>query len=210
MVQKGQFLERSTLIPVGTEVMEGTAHRGKHKPPLLILPPRPDEGGGMDHVIAAELAWAAASAGFPTLRFNHRGVGASQGARGTGEALLEDAEAAMRVLLENADTTAVAVASLHGGAQVALALQARFPAVGGLCLVAPADVEVSALGRVTCSLLVVQGEEDARLPRAAVSASVARAGGDFEVIDDAGVTFQRNLSQVGRVVSHWLQRLSGG
>ncbi|NTX51732.1 alpha/beta hydrolase, partial [Myxococcus sp. CA039A] len=39
---------------------------------------------------------------------------------------------------------------------------------------------------------------------------VARAGGDFEVIDDAGATFQRNLPQVGRAVSTWLQRLSGG
>ncbi|RKH74136.1 alpha/beta hydrolase, partial [Corallococcus interemptor] len=30
MVQKGQFLERSTLIPVGSDgaVMEGTVHRG--------------------------------------------------------------------------------------------------------------------------------------------------------------------------------------
>lgn len=210
MVQKGQFLERSTLIPVGTEVMEGTAHRGKRMPPLLILPPRPDEGGGMDHVLAAELAWAAAHAGFPTLRFNHRGVGASQGTRGQGDALVEDAAAAMQVLLENAGTSALAVASLHGGARVALALQARFPAVGGLCLVAPADVEPGALGRVTCPLLVVQGEADGRLPRAAVSAAVARAGGDFEVIDEAGATFQHNLPQVGRVVSNWLQRISGG
>ena len=28
MVLKGQFLERSTLIPVGRDVMEGVAHRG--------------------------------------------------------------------------------------------------------------------------------------------------------------------------------------
>lgn len=210
MVQKGQFLERSTLIPVGREVMEGTAHRGTRAPPLLVIPPRPDEGGGMDHVIAAELTYAAATAGFPTLRFNHRGVGASQGTRGKDLALLEDAEAAMGVLLENAGTSALAVAALHGGAQVALALQAKYPSVGGLCLVAPAGIDPAILAKVTCPLLVVQGEEDARLPRAAVSAAVARAGGDFEVIDDAGPTFQRNLPQVGRTVSAWLRRLSGG
>ncbi|MCP3103433.1 alpha/beta hydrolase [Myxococcus sp. K15C18031901] len=210
MVQKGQFLERSTLVPVGAEVMEATAHRGKHSPPLLIIPPRPDEGGGMDHVLAAELAWAAAHAGFPTLRFNHRGVGASQGQRGKDLALLEDAEAALQVLLENAGSPAVAVAALHGGAQVALALQARTPLVGGVCLVAPADIDPAILARVPCPLLVVQGEEDGRLPRAAVADAVARAGGDFEVVDDAGPSFHRNLPHVGRAVSAWLRRLSGG
>lgn len=210
MVQKGQFLERSTLIPVGREVMEGTAHRGAKRPPLLVIPPRPEEGGGMDHVIAAELVWAAATAGFPTLRFNHRGVGASQGSRGTGEALVEDAEAAMRVLLENAQSASLAVAALHGGAQVALELQARHPAVGGVCLVAPADVEPAALARLDRSLLVVVGEEDKRLPRVALVSAVGRAErGEIEVIDDAGPTFQRNLPQVGRFLAAWLKRLSG-
>ncbi|MHA7630055.1 serine aminopeptidase domain-containing protein [Corallococcus sp. M7] len=211
MVQKGQFLERSTLIPVGSDgtVMEGTVHRGQKSPPLLILPPRPEEGGGMDHVVAAELAFAVARAGFPTLRFNHRGVGASQGVRGTGGALVEDAEAAMRVALENAGTTALAVASLHGGDRVALALQERHPAVGGLCLVAP-DVDPLSLVRLSCPLLVIVGAQDTRVPRAALSAAVAEAGGDLEVIDDAGATFHRNLPQVGRAAAAWLQRLSGG
>ncbi|GMU03280.1 hypothetical protein KH5H1_74010 [Corallococcus caeni] len=211
MVQKGQFLERSTLIPVGSDgaVMEGTVHRGQRSPPLLILPPRPEEGGGMDHVVAAELAFAVARAGFPTLRFNHRGVGASQGVRGTGGALVEDAEAAMRVALENAGTSALAVASLHGGARVALALQERHPAVGGLCLVAP-DVDPLSLVRLSCPLLVIVGAEDTRVPRAALAAAVAEAGGDLEVIDDAGATFHRNLPQVGRAAAAWLQRLAGG
>jgi hypothetical protein len=210
MVTKGQFLERPTLIPVGREVMEGTAHRGVKRPPLLVLPPRPEEGGGMDHVIAAELVWAAATAGFPTLRFNYRGVGGSQGSRGTGEALVEDAEAAMRVLLENAQSNSLAVVSLHGGAQVALALQARHPAVGGVCLVAPADVGLKELSRLNRALLVLVGEEDKRMPRAALSEAVGKAAhGELEVVDDAGPNFQRNLPQVGRFVAAWLKRLSG-
>ncbi len=164
----------------------------------------------MDHVIAAELVWAAATAGFPTLRFNFRGVGGSQGSRGTGEALVQDAEAAMRVLLENAQSPHLVVASLQGSALVALALQARHPAVGGVCLVAPVDVELSALARLDRSLLVVVGEEDQRLPRAALAAAVGEASrGELEVVDDAGATFHRNLPQVGRFVAAWLRRLSG-
>lgn len=210
MVQKGQFLERSTLIPVGSEVMEGTAHRGSKRPPLLILPPRPEEGGGMDHVIAAELVWHAANAGFPTLRFNYRGVGASQGQRGPLDALVEDAEAALRTLLENSGSPAVAVATLHGGAQVALALQARCPEVAGVALVAPADVAPEQVSRVNRSLLVVVGTESAGLPQAAaLAAAVAGVGGAMEMVEDAGPTFHRSLPTVGRTVAGWLQRLSG-
>ena len=43
----------------------------------------------MDHVVAAEVAWAAATAGHPTLRFNFRGVGASQGEQGDPAARLD-------------------------------------------------------------------------------------------------------------------------
>jgi hypothetical protein len=164
----------------------------------------------MDHVIAAELVWHAANAGFPTLRFNYRGVGASQGKRGTLDALVEDAEAALRMLLENSGSPAVAVATLHGGAQVALALQARCPEVAGVALVAPADVKPEAVARVNRSLLVVVGTENSGLPQAAALASaVASAGGDMELVEDAGPTFHRSLPTVGRTVAGWLQRLSG-
>lgn len=209
MVQKGQFLERPTLVPVGREVMEGTAHRGTRHPPLLILPPRPEEGGGMDHVIAAELVWHAANSGFATLRFNYRGVGASQGQHGPLESLVADAEAALEVLRENAGSATVAVAALYGGAQVALALLARRPEVAGVALVAPADVKPEALARVERPLLVLVGTESTRVPHAAaLGSAVAAAGGELELVEDAGPTFHRSLPTLGRTVAGWLQRLS--
>jgi SAM-dependent methyltransferase len=69
MVSRGQYLERPALIPLGAEVLEGLWHRGERTPPLLIVPPPPGTGS-MDHVVCAELAWAAARAGYPVLRFN--------------------------------------------------------------------------------------------------------------------------------------------
>lgn len=208
---KGQFLERPTLIPLGPgrEVLEGTAHRGRRLPPLLLLPPRPLDGGGMDHVIAAELAWAAASAGHSTLRFNYRGVGASQGERGQGPALVEDAEAALVVARENADSPSVAVAALHGAAEVALALYARHPGLAGLCLVSPVGIAPESLARLSCPLLVVVGEQDLRLPRSELLHAVQAAGGLFEQVEDDGPNFQRNLPRVGHHVRAWLTRLSG-
>ena len=210
MVLKGQFLERSTLIPVKEgEVMEGVAHRGEARPPLLILPPRPADGGGMDHVIAAELAFAAASDGHPTLRFNYRGVGGSQGERGSDEALVEDAGAALGVVLENAQAPSAAVAVLHGSARVALELRARHPEAAALCLESPRDVtprELAGLGR---TLLVVVGERDATLSRAELSQAVDEAGGSLVVVEEAGANFHHALPSVGRAVRTWLKMLSG-
>lgn len=209
MVLKGQFLERSTLIPVGGEVMEGVAHRGDERPALLVLSPRPEDGGGMDHVIGAELAFASARAGHPTLRFNYRGVGASQGQRGSGEALVDDAQAALRVLQENAQANTAAVATLHGSAQVALALRARHPGLAGLCLVSPRGVEARELEGLGRELMVVVGELDTTLPRAELARAVDAAGGTLEVIEGAGAHFHHALPQVGRAVRAWLLRLSG-
>jgi uncharacterized protein len=208
VVLKGQFLERSTLVPVADVVLEGTAHRGERQPPLLILPPRPEEGGGMDHVVAAELAFAAARAGHATLRFNYRGVGASQGARGT--ALEEDASAALDVALENARAPAAAVAALHGSASVALALAARRPELAGLCLVAPVELSLQALQRLTLPLLVVLWAGDTRIPRPPLYSALAAAGGALELVQDEGPGFPRNLPAVGHLVARWLQSLSQG
>lgn len=207
MVMKGQYLERATLIPVGGEVMEGLSHRGAHHPPLLIVPPAPDEGGGMDHVVAAEVAWASATAGHATLRFNFRGVGASQGARGG--ALLPDLEAALRTLIQNTECTAPAVLAIGGSAPALLELVGRHPGLGGIALINPARIRPEELVRLSIPLLAVAAEGYTHLPRAALAAAVAEAGGTFHIIAAADTAFTRNLNEVGRVAARWLQHLHG-
>lgn len=208
MVLKGQFLERPTLIPVGEVVLEGLAHRGQESPPLLIVPPPPAEGGSMDHVVAAELAWAAATAGFPTLRFNFRGTGASQGQPGGPAEQLQDAEAALQLVTENTGTPEVAVACIGGSAALGLELIVRHPAIRGLALVSPARLEPEALVALSLPLLVVVAELDQRLPRAALAAAVGQAGGRLAVIEKADPAFTRNLPMVGKAAVHLLKRLA--
>lgn len=207
MVLQGQFLERPTLIPVGDEVLEGLSHRGQHTPPLLILPPTPAEGGSMDHVVAAEVAWAAAMAKHPTLRFNFRGVGASQGAPGSG--LGADATAALQLLIENTGCETPAVLAIGGSAPVALELLRARPGMGGLALVNPSEIDAAMLSGPNVPLLVILAEQYTRLARSEVSAAVNAANGQLEVIDDADPVFTRNLPQVGRTVARWLQLLRG-
>ncbi|MFL5321346.1 MAG: alpha/beta hydrolase [Myxococcaceae bacterium] len=209
MVLKGQFLERPTLIPLGKEVMEGLWHRGTRRPPVLILPPTPDEGGSMDHVVAAELAWTVAMAGFPVLRFNYRGVGASQGKRGDGGARVDDAEAALRILLENANVANAIVLCIGGSAKTALSLGERHTAISGVGFVSPKELIGADLLRTHVPLLMILGELEANPERNALSAAVQESGGQFVMVDDADQTFRRNLPEVGKAVSRWLLRISG-
>jgi alpha/beta superfamily hydrolase len=209
MVLKGQFLERPTLIPVGDLVLEGLSHRGeKGALPLLIVPPPAAEGGSMDHVVAAEVAWAAAMAGFPTLRFNFRGVGGSQGQRGAAPDLLQDAEAALQLACENAGAAELAVVTIGGSAALGLELRERHPSICALALVSPLGITPEALSALALPLAVVVAERDERLPRAALAAATTQAGGRLAVIEQADAAFNRHLSQVGKVVVHLLKRIS--
>jgi len=206
MVTRGQFLERATVIPGLDGVLEGLSHRGSRSPPLLIVSPPPGSGG-MDHAVCAELAWAATRGGHPTLRFNFRGVGASPGAQGGRASQVQDMEAALRALEENAGTVATAVACLGASAAAVLELSEAHPGLAGVALVSPSGIDVEDLARVRHPLLVVAGEKEPQR-RAALAASVAEAAGTLVVIPEADARFQRNLTEVGRSVARWLAGLS--
>lgn len=211
MVLKGQFLERPTLIPVEKKlVLEGLWHRGEKRPPALILPPRPEDGSGMDHVVAAELAYAISHAGHPSIRFNYRGVGGSQGERSdNAEHHVKDAEAALVVLEESAGVATTVVIAIGGSASVALKLHGLHPGVSGMALISPRGVDGADLLRVNVPLCVVMGLEEKVPDRAALSAAVSESGGEFHLIEDADQTFRRNLPAVGKAVVRWLKIIAG-
>jgi alpha/beta superfamily hydrolase len=79
MVQRDQFLERSVAVKSGELSLDALYHRGRRAPPCAIASPHPTLGGSMTVPVVNELAWTLTRAGFPTLRFDYRGVGGSQG-----------------------------------------------------------------------------------------------------------------------------------
>ncbi len=175
--------------------MEGMSHRGDRSPLLLVIPPRPDEScGGMDHVVGAELAFAASSAGFPTLRFNFRGMGASQGSRSTADGLIEDALAALEVAVDNAGLATVFIASINGSDTVALTLFRREPQrVLGVCFISPSTNDLAQWPK---GVRAVMGEHDNSLSRRAVTSNRER----IEIIPGVDRSFQRGLTLVGKAV----------
>ncbi len=184
MVMKGQYLERATLIPVGDEVMEGLSHRGEHHPPLLIVPPAPDEGGGMDHVVAAEVAWASASSGHATLRFNFRGVGASDGTHDEGRGEVGDVAAAVSWLRGIAAGVPLLAVGYSFGSWCAIRHAVGDPDVAAVIAIGlPVRAYgLEEVGRLLRPFRVVQGSEDEFGSPDEVRAVLARAGAGAELI----------------------------
>jgi alpha/beta superfamily hydrolase len=163
----------------------------------------------MDHVLAAELAWAAAQAGHPELRFNFRGVGASQGEPANDEEQLLDIQAAARVLEESASTMRLAVVAIGASAAAGLGLTSLHPSLAGLGLFVPANLALTGLARVSVPLLVAVPKESPDVHLLPLSEAVSEAGGLLEVIDGADARFTRGLPQYGRVLVEWLKSLEG-
>jgi alpha/beta superfamily hydrolase len=142
MVMRGQFLERPTIIKSGELFLEGLFHRGSRSPGVLIVSPLAEGGSPMELPITAELAWAMHQARRATLRFNPRGFGASQGARGDAPESLEDARAALHSLRQSLEPEAehasrVAVVAIQDGSSTALELARENPDLLALILVSP-------------------------------------------------------------------------
>lgn len=135
---KGQLLERPVIVPSGGVCLDGIYLRGTEGPAVLVCSPHPLLGGSMQSPVVNEVAYAAARGGHPSLRFDYRGVGASEGERTADpERAADDARAALEHLLETSQATGVAIAAYSFGCWPALLLAAREPRVDRLLLVAP-------------------------------------------------------------------------
>jgi uncharacterized protein len=201
MVLPGQFLERPTLIRVNDErVLEGLWHRGKNHL-IVVLPSAPWEGGGMDHTVGAELAFALTQANHATLRFNYAGVGASQGHRATHpEALLEDARAALALACENWPEQRPVLVSIGASDAVALRL-AREESLRALIAVAPTLATPVDFADLSIPFHVVLPELESRSTRwNDLVESVTR-------VPHADRAFLRNLPMVGHAATNFLSRL---
>lgn len=213
MVLKGQYLERPTLIPLENgPVLEGVSHRGEKRPGLLVLPPPPIEGSGMDHVVGAELAYAVSHHGHPTLRFNYRGVGASQGSISRRpEEWVEDASAALQLAMDNSGKQKVVVASIGASDAVALRL-AELKDLAGLVFINPSMVrpqDFESRQRLPWPLAVIIAEHDAGQDRGRWAAVLARHEAAFTVIPSASRSYQHNLPMVGKAAASLVERAGG-
>ncbi len=133
----------------------------------VICHPHPVHGGTMDNKVVHTLARAFLQLGYRAVRFNFRGVGASQGAWDEGRGEIDDALAV--VAQQRLPGLPLALAGFSFGAfvaaQAALALATTAP-VERLVLVGPATSSFD-LPKVATDTIVVHGEADDVVPLSA-------------------------------------------
>ncbi len=215
MVQHGQVLERMTLVRSGELVLEALYASGSRPSdpglPVVLAGPHPRFGGSMDSPVLTELVWVLARAGRATLRFNWRGVGASQGASAVPPL---PAEQPFLAVLEQQDLVAAidhhavdgrcALIGYSFGAAVAASVAKSHPRVARLALIAPLidamGFDWAALDRSGVPTVVLCGELDRHSSPLAVQAACGERL-PVQVISGATHSFQRGLPELARVIS---------
>jgi alpha/beta superfamily hydrolase len=207
---KGQLLERPVIIPHAGSCMDGIFLRGEKVPPVLVASPHPELGGSMHSPVANEVAYAAARAGFASLRFDYRGVGASEGeVSGDPELAVGDLRAALDHLVESTNAPRVALAGYSFGAWVALLAAARDPRVDRLLLVAPpraAFAGVPDYESVSIPVTVVVGDKDpiASPAEEKTLADKANPRVRLVVLREADHSLRSGLVELCRATERWL------
>jgi len=173
----------------------------------VIAHPHPLFGGTMDNKVVQTLARAFVSTGWTAVRFNFRGVGASEGVHDEGRGETEDYRA---IVAQLAPEGAIAVAGFSFGAFVAInALQAlwservRQVALIGASVarVVPPALPVDALERT----LVVHGEADDTVALAALMDWARPQSLPVTVVPGGGHFFHGQLPLLKNLVARHLR-----
>jgi alpha/beta superfamily hydrolase len=186
----------------------------------IVAAPHPLYGGSMDHPVCSELAYRCAHAGFASLRFDWRGVGASAGLP-SGD--LDDAAADCTAALEQvADSTdgPLAACGYSFGAAALVRMVARlrddpsagaragFPRLRRLVLVAPPPGllgETPLAGFRGRALLLAAAADGIADPDAIERIAAALPGARFVRIPDADHFFMTGTDELGRETARWLE-----
>lgn len=171
----------------------------------VVCHPHPQHGGTMDNKVVQTLARAFVQLGYTAVRFNFRGVGASQGVWAEGPGEIDDALAVVGAF--RAAGQPLLLAGFSFGAYVASHAATRLAADGAaaerLVLIAPAASRF-AMAQVPPDTLVVHGESDDVVPLAAVFDWARPQSLPVTVVPGAGHFFHGQLPLLkSLVVGAW-------
>ncbi len=175
---------------------------------LVICHPHPLYGGDMHNPVVVRVAEVAQGLGLATLRFNFRGVGASDGVHGEGKAEQDDVLAALETLAGRLpEDSQVGLAGYSFGSWVSARVVAAGRELPALALIAPplGLYDLDFLERVPTHTLLVAGNRDPFCPLEAIERVGKRLRRPVEIIEGAQHFFLGQLFPLGEVVERWIR-----
>ena len=180
-------------------------------PPLggaVCCHPHPLYGGTLTNKVTHTLARAFLAVGFAALRFNFRGVGASQGEYSDGIGETQDAGAALSWMRDRYPAFPIFLAGFSFGGAVALGAAAGED-LAALVTVAPAVGRVAVPdGTPKCPWLVIQGSADELVPLDDTIhwLNGLEPGPELAVLNEADHFFHGRLIELRELVVDFLGR----
>ena len=167
---------------------------------FVVCHPHPLYGGDMDNPVVIRAAEVAQAAGYATLRFNFRGVGASEGVHDKGRGEQEDVRGAMAALATHLPAgSRVGVMGYSFGA--AMAARATRPSDPEAPLgMYDFDFLQTSPGR----LLLVAGTADSYCSVEALHRLTAITSAEERIVEGADHFFFGKLYPLGEAIGAWL------
>jgi alpha/beta superfamily hydrolase len=196
--------QRSIIFAGTAGQLEGVLHLPDDAPRAVavVAHPLPTMGGTMDNKVVTTLAKTFVELGFAALRFNFRGVGASEGEFDSGNGEVEDVLAVVRhARAEFGHLPLILSGFSFGGYVQARAAQHLHPQAHKLVLVAPA-VGRFAMPPVPHNTLLLHGEHDEVIPLSDALDWARPQHLPIVVLPEAGHFFHGRLNQLKQIVLH--------
>ena len=200
--------EKQVTFRSGNLTLEGLlTNPGGDAPAAVVCHPHPMYGGSMFNNVVDAILSAMWQLGYATLRFNFRGVGASEGEHDGGLGEADDAAAAMAYLLSQPGVRkdGAVMAGYSFGAMVAVAAGYEHPDVARIVAVAlPLSMTQPRVPPGGSKpLLLISGDHDSYSPVAALTTLREKIGksAQLEIIEGADHFFGGSEAELSRVIA---------
>ena len=142
----------------------------------VICHPHPQYGGTMDNKVVHTVAAGFRDRGIPSVRFNFRGVGSSDGAFDDGRGETEELEAVVRYAQQRLPARGVWLGGFSFGSGIAARLANSVANLGLVLVAPPVSMEYFSGVNLPAGSLVVHGDRDELIPLNAVEQWLDRRG----------------------------------
>ena len=193
-------------------VISVSMNGGGSTPGVVVCHPHPLFGGNMDNPVVVAVSRCLADEGFTTLRFNFRGVGASEGSHGNGEGEAKDVEAALDFLSQwsGVDKGRMGVVGYSFGAMVILSSLKACKRAKAVALVSPPskalEEPIDLNGKLPVVFIV--GEDDPTVRSNTITDRVKGLGGNvrLQLISGANHFWRVREAEAAKTVSQFFTK----